>query len=237
MTVSHHGGVRVLIVEDHALFAESLELALSLERYDVRRLPNGQDPTSTSQLMVCAARWRPDIVLLDLDLGMLGDGTKLITPLARFGAKVVVITASADQARGGECLLAGARQVLLKTRPLTEALSTVRRLSLGQAVLSYQGREELIRIYHEKRSEQQHLRRRLELLTKRERQVLGHLMAGQPVREIARISVVSEATVRTQVKSIMAKLNVSSQLTAVWVAHQAGWLPPDAGWLPPGSGS
>jgi DNA-binding NarL/FixJ family response regulator len=51
-------------------------------------------------------------------------------------------------------------------------------------------------------------------------------MNGQPVRDIARQSFVSEATVRTQVKSILAKLGVTSQLAAVGAAHQAGWRPP-----------
>ena len=50
-------------------------------------------------------------------------------------------------------------------------------------------------------------------------------MGGQTVREIARSAVVSEATVRTQVKSILAKLEVSSQLAAVGLANQVGWQP------------
>ena len=51
-------------------------------------------------------------------------------------------------------------------------------------------------------------------------------MKGRAVREIAGLSVVSEATVRTQVKSILAKLEVSSQLAAVGLANQASWRPP-----------
>ena len=70
------------------------------------------------------------------------------------------------------------------------------------------------------------LRRRLELLTRREQEVLGHLMSGRQVRDIAALGVVSEATVRTQVKSILSKLEVSSQLAAVGVAHQAEWQSP-----------
>jgi len=226
VTLISRSDVRVVIVEDHALFAEALELALTLEQYDVHRLPSEQDGTSTSHLLLAAARIRPHVVLLDLDLGRLGDGTRLVTPLSRIGAKVLVVTASTDRALWGECLLAGARQVLLKTRPLTEVLATVRRLSLGLQVISPQEREELVRAFHEGRGEQQLLRRRLELLTAREAQVLAHLMDGHPVREIALLSVVSEATVRTQVKSILAKLDVSSQLTAVGMAHRAGWRPP-----------
>ena len=58
--------------------------------------------------------------------------------------------------------------------------------------------------------------------------MLRQLMQGHQVREIARLNVVSEATVRTQVKSILAKLEVSSQLAAVGLAHEAGWRPSDA---------
>ena len=72
------------------------------------------------------------------------------------------------------------------------------------------------------------MRRKLELLTPREREVLAHLMLGRPVREIAHVSFVSEATVRTQVKSILAKLEVTSQLAAVGVAHRVEWRPPQA---------
>ena len=51
-------------------------------------------------------------------------------------------------------------------------------------------------------------------------------MKGQTVREIATECVVAEATVRTQVKSILAKLEVTSQLAAVGLAHRVGWKPP-----------
>ena len=62
-------------------------------------------------------------------------------------------------------------------------------------------------------------------MTRREAEVLGQLMAGKRVAEIARGWVVSESTVRTQVKAVLAKLEVSSQLTAVGLAHQIGWHP------------
>nr|WP_277602133.1 LuxR C-terminal-related transcriptional regulator [Nocardioides sp. KC13] len=66
-------------------------------------------------------------------------------------------------------------------------------------------------------------RRRLAQLSRRESQVLEHLMDGLTVGEIAKLRVVSEATVRTQVKSILAKLGVSSQIAAVSLAHKAEW--------------
>ena len=64
--------------------------------------------------MGAAIRTRPRIVLLDLDLGGFGDGADLINPLARTGANVVVVTASVDRARWGECVRHGARKVIDK---------------------------------------------------------------------------------------------------------------------------
>jgi DNA-binding NarL/FixJ family response regulator len=218
---------RVVIIEDHVLFAESLELALTLEGYDARRLQLPSYAGSTAQLLNAAIRLRPRVVLLDLDLGSFGNGVRLIRPLAVSGANVVVVTASGDQARWGECLRHGARKALTKTQPLNEILSVVRRIHQGLPVVDTVERESLLRQWEEHRHTVEDRRSRLENLTPREREVLEKLREGIPVREIARASVVSEATVRTQVKSILAKLGVTSQLAAVGLAHSSGWHPPE----------
>ena len=225
-TPSPRSNIRVIIIEDHTLFADSLELALSLDGYDVRRvdLPTGHP--SPAALLSSVLRANPRIVLLDLDLGRLGDGSRLIAPLAKTGINVVVVTASADRARWGECLRHGARKVMSKARPLNETLSTVRRISKGLPVMDVAEREELIQLWRRDRAAQDELRARLHRLTHRENEVLGNLLEGLTVRDIARLGYVSEATVRTQVKSILAKLEVSSQLAAVGLAHRVGWEPP-----------
>lgn len=214
---------RVLILEDHVLFAESLELALTLEGYAARRLPLPASPGSTGQLLATALRMRPRVVLLDLGLGAFGDGARLIRPLALSGANVVVLTACTDKYRWGECMRYGARKTMSKTQPLNEILGVIRRIHEGLPVVTAAEREELLRGWHEHRQEVQEQRRRLERLTPREREVLASLMEGLTVRDIAHSSVVSVATVRTQVKAILAKLEVSSQLAAVGLAHHADW--------------
>ena len=218
--------IRVLIVEDHVLFAESLELALSMEGYDVRRLVMPEQGGSMSTVLSAAVRAHPRIVLLDLDLGRFGDGVHLIPPLVGAGVSVVVITSSGDRARWGECLRYGARKVMSKTQPLNDILATVRRLNEGLPLMAPDEREELLQLWHHERLGKQVQRARLERLTNREREVLGHLVLGHTVREIAQAEVVSEATVRTQVKSILTKLGVSSQLAAATLALRAGWRPP-----------
>lgn len=214
---------RVVIIEDHTLFAESMELTLSLEGYDVRRISLPDEGGSMATLRSAALRSNPRTVILDLDLGRFGDGVSLIAPLARAGANVVVVTASSDRGRWGACMKQGARRVHSKGGQLREVLGTVRRLHQGLPVVTKEELETLLDAYDHQRRAGDDMRRRLELLTPRERQVLDSLINGLSVRDIAKTAVVSEATVRTQVKSILAKLEVSSQLAAVGMANQVGW--------------
>ena len=218
--------LRIVILEDHALFAESLELVLTIEGYDVRRLPVPTEEQSPQALVSQVTRLHPRVVLLDLDLGPFGEGERLIVPLARAGINVVVVTASVDKARWGEAVRLGARKVLSKSRPLNEILAAVRRINQGLRVMCSEEREELLAAWGKERAHLVAARTRFNRLTIRERQVLAHLMKGNTVREIAAQGVVSEATVRTQVKSILAKLEVTSQLAAVGLAHRVDWRPP-----------
>jgi two-component system, NarL family, nitrate/nitrite response regulator NarL len=218
--------VRIVLVEDHVLFAESLELALSVEGYDVRRIEIPEEAAGPSKVLAAVVRLHPRVVLLDLDLGRFGDGLRMISPLAKAGVNVVVVTASRDHARWGEALRHGARTVLSKSRPLNDILATVRRINQGLPVLEVDEREALLRSWYQRRSETAERRERIDRLTIREAQVLGMLMEGKTVHDIAVAGVVSEATVRTQVKSILAKLEVSSQIAAVGLAHQVEWRPP-----------
>lgn len=217
---------RVVLVDDHSLFAESLEMALRLEGYDAQRLALVRPDGSQSSLQTEITRLQPRVLLLDLDLGVQGDGTRLIGPLTEAGIAVVVITGSTDRARWGAAVSQGARRVVSKLAPLHEVVGTVRRIHEGLPVMSRAERDELLEHFRRERALQQDARERLNRLTRREAEVLGCLMAGKQVSDIAKDRFVSESTIRTQVKSVLAKLQVSSQLTAVGLAHRAGWQPP-----------
>lgn len=217
---------RVVIVDDHALFAESMKIALGIEGYDVRLAAPSPHGRSHAALLNHILRMQPRVVLLDLDLGAFGNGVRLVQPLTCAGVAVIVVTGSAERPRWGEALRYGARKVMPKSAALEEILATVRKVNDGRSVLTREEREDLLSEWHRHRAWVNTVRERLELLTHREAEVLAHLMEGRQVREIAQYSVVSVATVRTQVKSILSKLEVSSQLAAVGLAHQVDWDPP-----------
>ncbi len=222
--VAHEG--RIVIVEDHVLFAESLLVVLEMQGHAAHRvLVTEQDVDAVVESVTAL---QPTLVVLDLDLGGGRDGVQVVPGLVRAGIQVLVVTSSTDRVRWGEALHRGAISVVSKTTSLPEVLRTVARIAAGQRVLADRERHELVQRYHEARAERGHLTRRFDRLSQRESQVLAQLVAGRQVRQIAEEGSVSEATVRTQVKSVLSKLGVGSQLAAVSMAHRVGWQGPDS---------
>jgi DNA-binding NarL/FixJ family response regulator len=217
MDTATSAGTRILVVEDHGLLAETLSLALRLEGYDVHVLPLDRE------LVRAAVRVRPAISLVELDLGCYGDGSELIAPLTAIGTAVVVLTGGSDRGRHGGCVAQGAVAVFSKSIRLEGLLELVTRLDHGLPVMSRDERDELLEVWRRSRREDDLLLDRFARLTTREREVLGELTEGLSVHEIATRDIVSEATVRTQVKAILAKLEVTTQLSAVALAHRLGW--------------
>jgi two-component system nitrate/nitrite response regulator NarL len=224
----NRGGVktRVAIVDDHVLFAECLQVALTVAGYDdCRLIPVAPSAGAPIALLSNILRAHAGVVIVDIDLANGRGGECLIEPIASSGAAVVVVTADPDRSRWGEALLRGARTVVPKSSPLSAVTSAIRRIDQRAPAMAPEQRQELVRTYHQERSQRSMLRARLARLSTRESEILGHLMAGRTVAEIARACVVSEATVRTQVRSILTKLEVSSQIAAVGLAYTADWRP------------
>ena len=216
--------VRVAVIEEQNLFGEALTLVLERAGYAAVLVPTSA-AVSDATLVRVLERLRPRTVLLDLDPGAVRDRTSMIPALTAAGLAVVVLTASTDEARWGECIGLGARRVIHKSAPLTEILATIKRIANGLPVLARDQRERLLAHWRHDVESAAEIRQRLDDLTPREAEVLGMLMDGKPVSDIAKQRFVAESTVRTQVKAVLAKLQVSSQITAVGLAHKAGWTP------------
>lgn len=221
---------RVAVVDDHVLFAEAMVVALAGRGYDAWCvLPTETSPTGGSLISRVLAG-KPDVVLLDLDLGPAGDSKDLLARLADRSLDVVVVTGNSDPVQIGAALAAGAKTVISKSLPLEQILDTLMRLRDGLPAMPRHERERLLARGREEGEFDREVKARFDLLTNREGEVLGQLMAGRQVSEIARLGFVSESTVRTQVKSVLSKLQVNSQLTAVGMAYRAHWRPPAGDW-------
>jgi two-component system nitrate/nitrite response regulator NarL len=214
-------GATVLIVEDHALLAQSLVIALNAEGC------NACVAALISPLMLLqeVRTLRPDVVLLDLDLGSLGDGVDLVQPLTELGARVLVVSGTTDRVRLAETVERGAVGFLSKTVSFDDLLSTVLDVVSQRPVLSTAERYELMAELRRVRNSRNKDLAPFTTLTPKERAVLAAMSRGHRAETIAAASVVSEATVRSQIRSVLAKLGVKSQLEAVALAWTAGWFP------------
>jgi DNA-binding NarL/FixJ family response regulator len=208
-----------MVIDDHELLAESLRISLSAQGYDVV-VPG----VAAGDVFTAALATPPDVVLLDLDLGVNGgDGAALVEGLAVGGARVVVVSGTADQLRAAACLESGACGFVSKSLSLDVLIDAVRKAAEGRDIMSEAERQELLAALRRARSERRRELAPFEQLTGRERFVLAQVMDGRSAAEIATSSYVSEATIRTQIKAVLAKLGVRSQLAAVAAARRAGW--------------
>ena len=213
-------GVSVVIVEDHALLAETLVIALNAEGCRAR-VAELIDP---AHLLQQVRMLRPGVVLLDLDLGVLGDGADLVQPLTELGARVLVVSGTTDRLRLAETVERGAVGFLSKTVPFEELLSTVLDVVAQRPVLSTAKRYELMAELRSARAARGKDLAPFKTLTSREQAVLAGLAQGRRAEIIAAAAFLSEATVRSQIRSVLAKLGVNSQLEAVALAWMVGWF-------------
>ncbi len=214
----------VLIVDDHALLAQSLLIALRAEGMSAERCTD----LRADAILAEVERLAPKVVLLDLDVGGdLGDTIELIEPISRAGARVVMVTGITDRARLAACVEAGAIGVIGKARPFESLLEGVKDAVRLGTLLTQRQRDELLGELRRQRAEDRERMSPFDQLTRREADVLAGLIDGQSAEQIAASSYVSLTTVRSQIRSVLQKLGVKSQLAAVAMARKAGWTPPD----------
>jgi DNA-binding NarL/FixJ family response regulator len=213
--------LRVLIVDDQRLLADSLCLALGLEGLEAEVAPI----TDRNDLVERVRAEPPGLVLLDLDLGVaLGDGADLVAPCVAVGARVLVLSGTTSQMWIAAALEQGACGAIDKRIPFDELLRLVLSTARGGIVLPPAERERLLDQLRSHRVTRQRALAPFQSLTPREQQVLRALSVGLTVPRIAERWVVSEATVRSQVHAVLRKLAVKSQLEAVAAALRVGWL-------------
>ncbi|MDH3679715.1 MAG: response regulator transcription factor [Acidimicrobiia bacterium] len=210
---------RIVIVDDHPLLAIGLRAELERAGAEVE-LP---DPTvGPDQLVDSISSRRPDCAVIDLGLPFDGGGSALIGPLVAEAIRVVILTGETERQALAHSSGEGAEVVLSKSEPLVDIVETILGVAGGQTVRPRQ-REELSVELHRLEAEQNRRHAPFSDLSPREQQVLAGLMSGHGPAALAERHYVSVATIRAQVRSVLRKLGVSSQLEAVVLAHRNQW--------------
>jgi DNA-binding NarL/FixJ family response regulator len=210
---------RLLLVEDHASFRQTLALVFDGEPdFEVV----AQAGTVAEARKVMGDR-EADLAVLDLSLPD-GEGVELIEDLREANPHfaALVLTASLDRAEHARAVEAGAAGVLHKSAEVDEILDSTRRLGAGETLLSSDELVELLRLAGQSREEEREARASIEQLTRREREVLMALSEGLSNKQIAERLHMSVDTERTHMMNILNKLGVHSRLQALLFAARHG---------------
>ena len=217
------GPIRVLVVDDQELvrsgFCVILDTAEDITV--VGEAANGE--TALAAAVGC----RPDVVLMDIRMpGMDGlEATRLLTGTAPAPRVVMLTTFDLDE-YVYEALRAGASGFLLKDSPRADLIAAVRAAAAGNALLAPTVTRRLIEAFARRPPAAAPSPARLAALTAREREVLLRLARGGSNTEIAAALFVSEATVKTHVGNLLAKLGLRDRVQAVILAYETGIVVP-----------
>ena len=207
--------ISVLVVDDHRMFAEALEMLLAGEE-DVEIA--GAVGTGEEALEV-VARVGPDVVLMDIDLpGIDGiEATRRIRELSPL-TQVVIITAYQEPAVMAQAIEAGACGFVPKTETADQLVGVIRGAAAGEMILPSGDIRAVLGKLQAAQRARNDADRLIDQLTSREIQILQSIAQGRSTKEVAESLFISQLTVQTHVKNILGKLGVHSKLEAVTFA-------------------
>ena len=205
--------IRVLVVDDHALFRRGLQMVLEQEP-DIDVVGEASDG---SEAVTVAGDTLPDVVLMDVRMPRRGgiDACTAIKDVVP-SAKIIMLTISDEEADLYEAVRAGAMGYLLKEISIEEVASAIRAVHGGQSLISPSMASKLLTEFAamSKRSEE---RQQVPTprLTDREMEVLKLVARGLNNRDIAKELFISENTVKNHIRNILEKLQLHSRMEAV----------------------
>jgi DNA-binding NarL/FixJ family response regulator len=219
------GPIRVVVADDQELVRVVLFLILETEDgiSVVAEAANG------AQAVQAAAEHRPDVILMDVRMPEMDglEATRQITGGDRAAApRVVMLTTFDLDDYVYEALRAGASGFLLKDAPRHDLIAAVRIAAAGNALLAPSVTMRLIDAFARRPAQTLPAPSRLASLTIREHEILLRLARGLTNAEIAADLVVSEATVKSHVGNLLAKLGLRDRVQAVILAYETGIVRP-----------
>lgn len=201
--------LRILIADDHPVMREGLRCVLELET-NLRVIAEAADGI---EAIAQFRRHRPDVTLIDLQMPNL-DGLGAISAIRTEcpSAPIVVLTTYPGDVRVSNALSLGAMSYILKTSTRAEIVAAVRSASCGRNMLG----SEILRDVSAYRG--------TEALSEREISVLRLVAIGRQNRCIGEELNVSEQTIKTRMRNILAKLDARDRTHAVTIAMRRGFL-------------
>jgi DNA-binding NarL/FixJ family response regulator len=213
--------IRVLLVDDHALFREGLGMIIS-NQPDMVVAGEASDGL---EAVVKASDLKPDLVLMDIQMpGMDGiEATRRIKKEVP-PTTVVMLTVRDDEEKLFEAIKNGAQGYLLKQMQSKELIDMVRRALAGEVAIPPRLAGQMLEEFRRLSLLEPHDDGGMTALSSRELEVLTEVAQGKTDKEIAQALALSIHTVKTHLRSILAKLQASGRKEAVRLAKGKGLL-------------
>jgi DNA-binding NarL/FixJ family response regulator len=215
--------MRVVIADDHALVRTGFRLILAAAGISVVA-----EAGTGTEAVTAVQRTAPDIVLMDIRMPEL-DGlaaTRTLLSEAQPGPRVLILTTFDLDEYVYAALQAGASGFLLKDVPPEQLVAAVQTVRRGDALLSPAITRRLVERYARHDATSTPIHGSLERLSPREREVLRLLAHGLSNAELAGRLYLSEATIKTHVARVLAKLGLRDRVQAVVLAYETGLVAP-----------
>lgn len=208
--------IRLVVVDDHALFRKGLvSLLADMPEFEViAEAENGQEGLEQIR------RHRPDVALLDINMPVL-DGIETVKALRRSGesTRILMLTISQNDRDLVAAIRAGADGYLLKNADPEDLRKAILYVAKGEGVLSPEVTGTVLKALAKSIPEGANMQ-----LSERELEVLNCLADGLKTQEVASTLFISENTVKTHIRHIFEKLEVSNRVEAVRKAVQLGLI-------------
>jgi two-component system nitrate/nitrite response regulator NarL len=218
------GAIRIVIVDDHAMMREGVRMLLEGQA-DLALVGEAWDRAGALAMI---ERERPDLVLLDLDLGG-ENGVDLLQDVlaADPAARVLVLTGVRDPEVHRRALIEGALGVVPKEQAAAVLLAAIRKVHAGEAWVDRSMVASLLQEARQARRREDPEAPKIASLTGREREIIGLVAQGNGTRRIAERLGISEKTVRNHLVSVYSKLDVSDRLElAIYAVRHGVATPP-----------
>jgi DNA-binding NarL/FixJ family response regulator len=215
--------LRVVVADDQALVRAGFRMILTADGIEVVA-----EATTGIEAVDAVQRHRPDVVLMDIRMpGMDGlTATRQILTGAGEAPRIIMLTTFDLDRYVYSALSAGASGFLLKDVTPEQLVGAVRLVRSGDALLAPAITRRLVQRFAQHDTEPPTIHRDLTALTPRELEVLGLLAQGLSNAELAARLHLSEATVKTHIARILAKLGLRDRVQAVVFAYRTGLVTP-----------
>jgi DNA-binding NarL/FixJ family response regulator len=218
--------LRVVVADDQGLVRTGFRMILNADGIDVVA-----EATNGAEAVDAVRRTRPDVVLMDIrmpEMDGLEATRRILTGTTTAEPRVIILTTFDLDHYVYAALSAGASGFLLKDVTPEHLVAAVRMVRAGDALLAPAITRRLVERFAGRSAEGAAVHRDLSALTRRELEVLRLLAQGLSNAELAGHLQLSEATVKTHVARILAKLRLRDRVQAVVVAYETGLVTPAA---------